>query len=68
MKMSSNDLKEMIKDLENEAKIIQDLVINLINSAPIIFYDNLKQYGFSTLPENLIDIQQQALTKYNVWY
>lgn len=66
--MNFSSLEKRIEILENEAKIIEKLAYELINSAPIIYYSGLRQHGFDSLPKRLIELQQQVITKYITWY
>ena len=66
--MNSNKLDKRIEILEKESEEIEKLAIELIKSAPTKYYPKLDQYGFGSLPENLVKIQQEVIIKYNSWY
>ncbi|MFX1568133.1 MAG: HNH endonuclease [Promethearchaeota archaeon] len=67
--MNSNDLKERVDLLEKKADEIQNLAIELIESASLIpdaYSPN--EYSFDLLSEDLRNLQQDIITKYNTWY
>ena len=66
--MKSNKLEKRIEILAKESEDIENLAIELIKSAPTKCYPSLDQYGFDSLPENLVKIQQEVIIKYNSWY
>ena len=66
--MKSYDLEIKIGELKKQAEEIQKLAFKLIESAPLKQYLDSNEYGFDLLTEDLRNLQQDVITKYNKWY
>ena len=65
---NSEKLIKKIKELEQQAKTIENLAYELIIKAPLKYYPMLGQYGWDILPQEIVELQNAVVTSYRGWY